>query len=47
MSNHTIKYLKDYTPTDYLVSAIDLTFIVNNDKTVIVINTSKYYKTTD
>ena len=44
MSNHTIKYLKDYTPTDYLVSAIDLTFIVNNDKTVNVINTSKYYK---
>ncbi len=44
MSDKNIKYLKDYSPTDYLVDTIDLTFIVNDNKTVEVINVSKYYK---
>ncbi len=44
MSNKNIKYLKDYIPTDYLVDTIELTFIVNDNKTVEVINISKYYK---
>ena len=44
MSDKNIKYLKDYSPTDYLVDTIDLTFIINDNKTVEVISVSKYYK---
>ena len=40
----TIKYLKDYTPTNYLVNTVGLTFIVNEDKTVQVNSITTYYK---
>ncbi|MBP9742186.1 MAG: aminopeptidase N [Burkholderiales bacterium] len=44
MSNKTIKYLKDYTPTDYLVDKIDMIFTINLDQTVQVDSTTTYYK---
>ena len=44
MADKNIKYLKDYSTTDYLVDTIDLTFIMNDNKTVEVINVSRYYK---
>jgi aminopeptidase N len=46
MNQHITHYLKDYTPTNYLVDTIDLTFTIN-DTNVIVTNTSKYYKRDD
>ena len=44
MANKVTKYLKDYTPTDYLVDTIDLTFIINDNKTVQVKSVSHYSK---
>lgn len=39
-----IKYLTEYTPTNYLVNTINLTFIVNEDKTVQVNSLTTYFK---
>ena len=39
------KYLKDYTQPNYLVDTVDLTFELNADESVSVINIAKYHKT--
>ncbi len=44
MSTLTAKYLKDYKETNYFISNIDLNFVINNDKTVLVTNISTYFK---
>ncbi len=44
MPDKTIKYLKDYAVPNYLVEHVDLTFIIDNDKTIQVQNIVNYYK---
>jgi len=43
MTNLTTTYLKDYTPSNYLVETIDLTFVINTDD-VTVTSVTKYHK---
>lgn len=43
-NNKEIKYLKNYTAPNYLVDHTDLTFIINEDKTVQVQNITTYTK---
>jgi aminopeptidase N len=43
MTNLTTTYLKDYTPSNYLVETIDLTFTINEND-VSVTNVAKYHK---
>ncbi|HLX55024.1 MAG TPA: aminopeptidase N [Aquella sp.] len=43
MTNLTTTYLKDYTPSNYLVDTIDLTFVINEED-VTVTSISKYHK---
>lgn len=42
-TNLTTTYLKDYTPSTYLVDTIDLTFVIN-DHDVLVTSITKYHK---